>query len=79
VPADHRHALVVGPEVDVPDWFARRWEALVAEPVAHPLLLSRAFAVVRPDGFVGFLAAPAGEDAFRRLDGLLGAWWRPAG
>jgi hypothetical protein len=79
VPADGRYALVAGPEVAVPEWFTRRWNAVTGGPVGHPLLLSGAFALVRPDGFVGFLAAPADEAAFARLDGLLSAWWRPAG
>jgi hypothetical protein len=65
--------------------FARRWSALVEvhdavrlglDPVQAGVGASGAV-LIRPDGFIGFRALPAGRDALIAIDAHLERWFNP--
>lgn len=79
-PEDHpgpslRHGLYLGREVSSPSDFLRRWADLVEVVEAPPVVPPAGAVLVRPDGFIAFVAVPADEAAFAQLDGMLGSWF----
>jgi 2-polyprenyl-6-methoxyphenol hydroxylase-like FAD-dependent oxidoreductase len=79
-PEDHpgpslRHGLYLGKEVVPPIDFLGRWADLVEVVEAPPLVPPAGAVLVRPDGFIAFVALPADEAAFAQLDGMLGSWF----
>lgn len=79
-PEDHpgpslRHGLYLGSEVSSPSGFLRRWADLVEVVEAPPVVPPAGAVLVRPDGFIAFVAVPADEAAFAQLDGMLGSWF----
>jgi 2-polyprenyl-6-methoxyphenol hydroxylase-like FAD-dependent oxidoreductase len=71
------HTLYLGSGAAVPTPFAERWRHIV-EPMgdAPACVPDGAMVLVRPDGFIGFVGAPASQPAFAQLDGMLASWFR---
>jgi hypothetical protein len=70
-----RHGLYLGRDVASPRDFLDRWADLVEVVEAPPVVPPAGAVLVRPDGFIAFVAVPADEAAFAQLDGMLGSWF----
>lgn len=70
-----RHGLYLGSDVASPRQFLDRWADLVEVVDPPPVIPPTGAVLVRPDGFIAFVAVPADEAAFAQLDGMLGSWF----
>lgn len=70
------HALYLGPGATAPSGFTTRWRQILELVDTPPTCVPSNFLVlVRPDGFIGFVASPADAAAFAQLEGMLSSWF----
>ena len=70
------HVLYLGAGATAPSGFITRWSHVLGLADATPTCVPPdSLVLVRPDGFIGFVASPADAAAFAQLDGMLGSWF----
>lgn len=72
-----RHGLYLGAGAQAPSQFVQKWEQIIEVAEQVPTCVPESWVVlVRPDGVIGFVGAPASGSMFAYLDGMLEAWFR---